>query len=205
MKEEFEKLAAAGKIIPKQIEPLTTLAQTGYCFHRSWGFGKITTVDTVFARFLIDFPNKPGHQMDLGFAADSLKPISPDHILARKVSDLEALRKLAALDHLELIKLVLKSFGGRASIEQIQQVLVPDVITSDWKKWWEVAKRELKKDGHFQVPTKKSDPIIYQAEEVSLQNRLLKEFRAAKGLKARTAVAADALKSFSDLSDKNAA
>jgi transcription elongation GreA/GreB family factor len=205
MREEFEKLAVGGKISPKHIETLTTLAQTGYCVHRSWGFGRITTVDTVFARFLIDFPNKPGHQMDLGFAAESLKPVSPDHILAKKASDLESLRKLAALDHLAVIKLVLKSYGGKATVDQIQQVLVPDVITSDWKKWWEVAKRELKKDGHFQISAKKTDPIVYQEQEVSLQDRLLKEFRAGKGLKAHTTVAAEVLKVFSDLSDKPAA
>jgi hypothetical protein len=51
MRDEFEKLAAAGKIGRQHIEPLLTLAQGGYCMHRSWGFGKITTVDTVFARF----------------------------------------------------------------------------------------------------------------------------------------------------------
>lgn len=205
MREEFEKLALGGKINAKHIDTLTVLAQSGYCVHRSWGFGRITTVDTVFARFLIDFPNKPGHQMDLGFAAESLKPVSSEHILAKKVSDLEGLRKLAALDHLAVIKLVLNSYGGKATIDQIQQVLVPDVITSDWKKWWEVAKRELKKDGHFQVPAKKSDPIVYQMEEVSLQDRILKEFRAAKGLKAHAAVAAEVLKVFPDLSDKAAA
>jgi transcription elongation GreA/GreB family factor len=173
--------------------------------HRSWGFGRITTVDTVFARFVIDFQNKGGHQMDLGFAAESLKPVSPDHILAKKASDLEGLRKLAALDHLAVIKLVLKSYGGRASVDQIQQVLVPDVIASDWKKWWEVAKRELKKDGHFQVPAKKTDPIVYQEEEISLQQRLLKDFQSAKGLKAHTAVAQEVGKLFADLNDKPAA
>jgi transcription elongation GreA/GreB family factor len=205
MREEFEKLAAGGKINSKHIETLTVLAETGYCVHRSWGFGRITTVDTVFARFLIDFPNKPGHQMDLGFAAESLKPVSPDHVLAKKASDLDGLRKLAALDHLAVIKLVLKSYGGRATVDQIQQVLVPDVITSDWKKWWEVAKRELKKDGHFQISAKKSDPIVFQEQEVSLQDRLLKEFRTAKGLKAHTTVAGEVLKMFSDLSDKTGA
>src|ERR1041384_546192 len=194
MREEFEKLAAAGKISPKHIETLAMLAQGGYCVHKSWGFGRITTVDTVFSRFLIDFQNKPGHQMDLGFAAESLKPVSADHILAKKASDLEGLRKLAALDHLAVIKMVLTSYGGQATITQIQKTLVPDVITSDWKKWWEVAKRELKKDGHFQVPAKKTEPIVYQTEEVSLQNRLLKEFRDAKGLKAPTAAAAEDLK-----------
>ena len=162
--------------------------------HRSWGFGKITTVDTVFGRFTIDFQAKPGHTMDLAFAAESLKPISKDHILARKASDLEGLRQMAALNHLELIKLVLNSYNGRATVDQIQAVLVPDVIKDDWKKWWEAAKRELKKDGHFQVPLKKTEPIIYQAKEVSLQDRLLGEFRAAKGLKARIAVASEVLK-----------
>src|SRR5207253_10025284 len=149
----------------------------------------------------IDFPNKPGHTMDLAFAAESLKPISKDHILARKASDLEGLRQLAATNHLELVRLVLNSYGGKATADQIQQALVPDVIRDDWKKWWDAAKRELKKDGHFQVPLKKNEPIVYQAKEVSLQQRLLDEFRAAKGLKARFIVAGEVLKNDDDLTD----
>ncbi|MGN6643963.1 MAG: hypothetical protein ACTHKU_13280, partial [Verrucomicrobiota bacterium] len=205
MREEFEKLAAAGKIEGRQVEPLVQLTTSGFCMHRSWGFGRITTVDTVFARFTIDFPNKAGHTMDLSFAADLLKPIPKDHILARKASDLESLRQMAATNHLELVKLVLNSHGGQATVDQIQQALVPDVIRDDWKKWWEAAKRELKKDGHFQVPLKKTDPVIYQAKEISLQDRLLGEFRAAKGLKARITVAGELLKSAGDLTDREAA
>ena len=202
MKEEFEKLVAAGKISRQHVEPLVQLTKTGYCLHRSWGFGKITTVDTVFARFIIDFHSKQGHAMDLGFAAESLRPIEPNHILARKAADLEGLRQLAALNHLELIKLVVQSYGGKATIEQIQQVLVPDVIRDDWKKWWEVAKREIKKDGHFQVPVKKSDPIAYHESVVSIDDQLLSDFRAAKGLKAKVTAAHEVMKSFSDLGNK---
>lgn len=202
MREEFEKLAAAGKIEGRHVEPLTALGASGYCLHRSWGVGRIRTMDPIFARFTIDFPDKPGHAMDLAFAADLLKPIPKDHILARKTSDLDRLRQLAATSHIELVKLVLTSYGGKATLEQIQQVLVPDVIRDDWKKWWESAKRELKKDGHFLVPLKKTEPIVYQTHETSLQDRLLGEFRAAKGLKARIAVAGELLKSASDLSDR---
>jgi transcription elongation GreA/GreB family factor len=204
MKEEFEKLAATGKLTRQNVDALVALTDSGYCYHRSWGFGKITTVDTVFSRFVIDFQSKPGHTMDLAFAAESLKPISADHIYARKVSDIESLRQMAALNHLDLIKLVLQSFGGRASVDQVQQALVPDVIQDDWKKWWEAAKREMKKNGHFQVPLKKSEPIIYQVKEVSLQERFLGEFRGAKGLKARLTVAHEIEKSLSDMDDKNA-
>jgi transcription elongation GreA/GreB family factor len=202
MKEEFEKLATAGKINRTHIDALVLLTQSGYCLHRSWGFGRIKTVDTVFARFTIDFQNKAGHAMDLGFAAESLKPIDSNHIFARKVADLEGLRQMAALHHLDLIRLVVLSFAGRATVDQIQQVLVPDVIRDDWKKWWEAAKRELKKDGHFTVPTKKSEPILYQAREVSLPSRLLTDFRAAKGLKAKTQAAGEALKNLPDVEDK---
>lgn len=202
MREEFEKLVGAGKIARHHMEPLIQLATGGFCMHRSWGFGKITTVDTVFCRFTIDFANKAGHTMDLGFAAESLKPIPSDHILARKASDLHGLRQMAALHHLDLIKLVLQSYGGRATIDQIQAVLVPDVIADDWKKWWDAAKKELKKDGHFQLPTKKTDPIIYQHQETSLDERLLTEFRASKGLKAKISSANEFLKTLGDIKDK---
>ena len=202
MKEEFEKIVAAGKIEGRQVDALLHLTDSGYCMHRSWGFGRIKTVDTVFARFTIDFPNKPGHNMDLAFAAESLKPIPKDHILARKASNLEGLRQMAALHHLDLIKVVLNSYSGKATVDQIQAVLVPDVIADDWKKWWEQAKREMKKDGHFVVPIKKTEPVIYQAQESSLQQRSLVDFRAAKGLKARVAVAAEIVKNAEDLGDK---
>jgi transcription elongation GreA/GreB family factor len=205
MREEFEKMAAAGKLDRQHIEALVQLTTSGFCMHRSWGFGKIRTVDTVFARFTIDFPNKAGHTMDLSFAAESLKPIGREHILARKASDLDSLRQMAATNHLELVKLVLNSYGGKATVDQIQQALVPEVIRDDWRKWWEAAKRELKKDGHFQVPLKKNEPLIYQVKEVSLQDRLLGDFNAAKGLKARIAVAGELLRNAHDLTDMGAA
>jgi len=55
------------------------------------------------------------------------------------------------------------------------------------------------------VPLKKSEPIIYQTQEVSLQDRLLEGFRTAKGLKARIAVASELLRNAHDLTDKGAA
>src|SRR5205807_2087788 len=60
-------------------------------------------------------------------------------------------------------------------------------------------------DGHFVVPTKKTEPVVYQAKETSLQDRTLGDFRAAKGLKARIVVVAEIIKVASDLADKQAA
>ena len=201
MKEEMDQLVAAGKILPKHVAALTALLEAGFGQHRSWGFGKVRALDGIAGRLVIDFPGKAGHTLDLAFAADSLKPIPKDHILARKHSDLKGLQQMAALHHLDVVKLVLDSYGGRATVDQIQAVLVPDVIQSDWKKWWEAARSELKKDGHFVVPLKKTEPVVYQAEELGLAKRLGAEFRNARGLKARVAVGHEILKSLPDIND----
>jgi transcription elongation GreA/GreB family factor len=202
MREEFEKLVTAGKLNKQFIEPLVKLAACGFCSHRGWGFGRITSIDTVFARFNIDFPGKSGHAMDLAFAAQSLVPIPKDHIMARKALDLDGLRQMAAVKHLELIKLVLRSFNNKASLDQIQTALVPDVIGDDWKKWWEAARNEMKRDGHFVIPAKKSEPILFQEQQTKLVDRLLADFRGAKGLKARHTAATEIVKSINDLEDK---
>jgi len=201
MREEIEKLAEAGKIRNKDVDVLVELGTEGFCKHRSWGTGRITAVDTVLCKLTIDFAGQPGHAVDLGFAAKILQPISKQHIDAQKVTSLSELQVMAATNHLGMIKLILESHGGKATADQIQAVLVPDVIEEDYKKWWEQARREMKKDGHFVLPTKKTAPIEYQAEEIPLPERLMKEFNAAKGLKARLSVGLEVIKVAGDMAD----
>ena len=202
LQSEFKRLVLDGKLDPKVTDALTTLVSAGFCIHRSWGFGKITTVDTLMSKITIDFQSKPEHSMDLGFAAKILKPLDGGHILARKATDLVGLKRMGALDHLELIKLVLTSFDGQATVAQIQESLVPDVIEDDWKKWWADAKKEMKSDGHFQLPVKKTEPIIYHAQELSAHDQLLSNLRDAKGLKAQIAAATEIRKGIGDVENK---
>ena len=200
---EFKRLVLEGKLDPKLTDDLSELVNGGFCTHRSWGFGKITRVDTLLAKITIDFQSKPNHVMDLSFAAKILNPLSADHILARKASDLSGLKRMGALYHLQLIKLVLMSYGGQANVSQIQDALVPDVIDADWKKWWADAKKEMKVDGHFQLPVKKSEPLIYHAQELSAHDQLMSNLRDSKGLKAQLAAANEIFKGIGDIDNKN--
>lgn len=194
-----------GKINSNHLEVLEALVDSGYCMHRNWGFGKITTVDTVFARLTVDFAHKAGHSMDLGFAATSLVPIPKSHILARKAADLQSLKQMAALNHLDLIKVVLQSYDNSATLEQIQSILVPDVIEDDWKKWWETAKKEMKKSSHFELPIKKTAPILYHEKSISVQDTLTTSFMEARGLKAKLQVVAEILRNLEEFEDAAAA
>lgn len=205
MREEIERMVAVGNLQPIHIEPLVEMATEGFCLHRKWGCGKITTVDTVAGKLSIDFEGKPGHQMDMGFAADLLKPIAKTHILARKITELDELKKLAAVDHLELIKLVLNSYDGACTITQIQNVLVPEVISDDWKKWWDAVKKELKQNPHFSVPIKKADNITYHSQEVSIQDRLIQQMSDFNEVKSKMTVVGEILKSLEELTDPKSA
>ncbi len=113
MKEEFEKLAAGGKLTKQHVDALVALTESGYCYHRSWGFGKIANVDTVFGRFTIEFSNaRRATRMDMAFAAESPQSqFLSDHIYARKcLRHGQPSPNGGRLHHLDLIKLVLQSF-----------------------------------------------------------------------------------------------
>ena len=206
MKEEFEKLANTGKIRPDDVEALVQMATEGFCMHKSWGFGQIKTIDVVLGKMTVDFVGRVGHSIDLAFAPRILTPIAKEHIEARKATDMDGLKQMAALHHDEVIKVIVDSYGNLATTDKVKEALVPDVIDADdYKKWWETARREMKKGGHFKVPTKKMEAIKYQSEDTPLQDRLLSAFSAARGLKARLPIAVEITKYAGDLSDKNAA
>lgn len=201
MREELERLVSVGTLARQQVEPLLALVTQGFCVSRSFGPGKVAGLDPTLGRLTIDFAGRPGHAMDVRFAAENLRPIPAEHILARKLVDREGVRQMAALHHVELIKIVLQSHGGRATPDQIQLALA-DIVTDDWKKWWEVARREMKRDGHFQVPTKKTEPVVYEAEDVGATTRLLNDVRTARGLKNRLVAVHELERVLPDLPDK---
>ena len=103
MKEEFEKMAAAGKIRTGDVDPLVRMATEGFCMHKSWGFGQVKTVDVVLGKMTVDFASRPGHAIDLAFAPKILTPISKEHIEARKSTEMETLKQLAALHHYQAV------------------------------------------------------------------------------------------------------
>jgi transcription elongation GreA/GreB family factor len=122
--------------------------------------------------------------MQLSYAADSLQPIAADHILARKAADLAGVKKRAKEEPVPFVRGVLQNYGGHMTQDQLAQVLVPDVFAeTEFKKWWDNAKKALKKDGHFAIPSKKSEPVQLREEPVARVDEHLAEFQEARQLK----------------------
>lgn len=199
------QIETANSLLPPAIAKINTLLalNTGsYCQHKSWGVGKIKNFDAALNRILIAFPHNPDHAMQLPYAADSLVPISADHIEARKQTDLAGLKQLAANDPVALVRIILVSHNHTASADKIESTLTGSVLTpADWKKWWDGAKRLLKRDAHFEVPSKKTDPIQLRTAPVAQQDGLLETFRVAPSLQQKTDATRQLLKIIDEIAD----
>ncbi len=129
------------------------------CRDRTWGFGIVRNVDTFYARVAIDFERKSGHTLSLAYAAETLEVLADDHLLARLHRDPDGLRALAQNDPGEVVRAVLRSYGP-VTVARLQEILVPRLVTGDdWKRFWDAARKGLKKDGLVDIPAKRTDPL----------------------------------------------
>ena len=188
MDAELEKLVEAGKLTARQADQLELLRPGTFCLHKSWGFGRVAEWNLLLNQILIDFPAKKAHPMQLGYAADNLTPLSAEHFLTRKATNLAAVKELLKSDPAAVVRNVLESLGGSATIQQISQMMIGDLFNeAEWKRWWSSAMKAIKKDGFFHLPAKKTEPIQLRGEKVSRANELIAFFNQARQPKEQVA------------------
>ncbi len=188
MDPELEKLVEADKLTSKAAEKLDALKPGTFCLLKSWGFGRIVEWNLLLNQILIDFAGKKAHPMQLQYAAENLTAIPAEHFLARKAGDLAATKKLAKDDPVALVRNILESLDGQATAQQISEWMVPDLFNeTEWKRWWESARKQLKGSGGFSIPAKKTEPIQARAEGISHTDELIEAFNHARQPKQQVA------------------
>ena len=166
-------------------EKLKKLVPGTYCTHKSWGFGQVKDWDLNAESVVIDFKSKSGHLMQFAYAAESLTPLAPDHVSVQKAQDAAGLKKKSAEDPVAVVSDCIHSLGAQATADNIQALLSPEIVSAaDYKKWWEGAKRALKKDGHFYVPGKKNEALRRLDQPGAMGDSALENLRLANGPKA---------------------
>src|SRR5206468_9398481 len=181
MDPELQKLVEAGKLTSQAAGQLAKLTPGTFCLHKSWGFGRVSEWNLLLNQIVIDFAGKKSHPMQADYAADNVMPLAPEHFLARKATDLAAIKNLARENPPALVRNILESLDGKATAQQIGEWLVGDVFTeTEWKRWWESTKKALKASGAFSVPAKKTEPIQLRGEGVSHADELIAAFNKAR-------------------------
>jgi transcription elongation GreA/GreB family factor len=172
-------------LAPAVAEKLKALTPGTYCTHRSWGFGQIKDWDAASDSVTIDFKSKKGHLMQFVYAAESLTPLPAGHVLVQKAESLDVLKQKAQNDPVAVVTDSIRSLGAQATADHIQALLSPEVISAaDYKKWWEGAKRALKKNGLFYVPGRKNEALRQLDAPSALGDSALEHLRLANGPKA---------------------
>jgi transcription elongation GreA/GreB family factor len=180
MDAELEKLVEAAKLTANAAEKLDKLRPGSFCFHKSWGFGRVAEWNLLLNQILIDFVGKKSHPMQLQYASENVELIPPEHFLARKATDLAAVKAQIKKDPVALVRNVLESRGGQATVPEISEWMIGDLFTeAEWKRWWESTKRALKASGYFSVPSKKNEPVQLRDAPVSHVDDLVSSFHQA--------------------------
>lgn len=189
MHADLEKLLSLGKITPSLAEKLDRIAPGRYCFHASWGAGKVISWNLAAKKLVIDFEENPEHEVALEFAPKILEFIDDEHFLVKRYEDPEALINLSADNPVELVRLTLQGYGNSLSPEKLEAALKGTVIAEDkWKNWWDKVRAMLRSNVQFMMPTRKGERITLRTNTLSRAQAALEDYNKAADLKARVRV-----------------
>src|SRR5713101_3250237 len=181
MDAEAQKLVESGKLTEKAAEQLGKLKPGTFCLHKSWGFGRVTEWNLLLNQIVIDFASKKSHPIHVHYSSQNLTPLAREHFLSRKANNLASIKTLAKQEPVAVVRNIIESLGGQATVAQIAEWLVNDVLTeAEWKGWWQSTKKLLKASGAFSIPAKKTEPIKLRSDGLSHTDELIASFNKAR-------------------------
>jgi transcription elongation GreA/GreB family factor len=168
----------------RRLRVLQSLAPGTVCYDATWGVGEVRKVDLFYKKLTIDFESKRNHSMAFSYAAESLRILSNDHLFARwkhAPGEMEALVR----DHPgQVVREIIRWFGPQP-VAQVQELLIPRLLRDDqWKDFWDAARRELKKDLLFEIPSKRSEPLRILTEEENFGSSWFASLSGERDMKA---------------------
>ena len=162
----FDKGIPASESV-RRLRLLRSLREGVLCHDRTWGLGVVVRMDCFYKRVEIDFERKLGHQLSLAYAAETLQMVGDDHLLVWKRRRGEELKALVQNKPADVVRMTLRSFGP-CTVAQLQAQLCPGIVAdADWKRFWDSARKELKRDAQVIVPAARSEPLRMAETEAS--------------------------------------
>lgn len=186
MDEELARLLESAKIDRETATRIDRLPPGAFCIHKSWGVGKVESWDLLGDRMVIHFEGKPGHSMKLQFAGTALAPLPPDHILALRFEDRASLSRMAEKDPVELVRLVLASHQNEMSLDKFDEVVKGTIVPEGrYKSWWDGAKKQLRGDRRFVIPSKRNQPMQLRRDDQCPAEDMVREVLQSPDLRTK--------------------
>jgi transcription elongation GreA/GreB family factor len=177
--------SAIATAIVSRLTTLLSLKAGLYVSSPSWGFGQIQSIDTFYGKIVIDFDSKKNHTMSLAVASQNLTVAADDHIMVQFSKDKDALLEKVDKHPKEIICMMLRSYGP-LPIQRLQDRLIATgiVAASEWKNFWEKARRSLKDEKKVDIPTKRTEPLRLIEKEETFDAEWCAKFTKVRDIKA---------------------
>lgn len=151
--------------------------------HPDWGIGKVKDLDMLMNRVKINFQRKRDHQMNLELARKALTQLPDDDFRVMLVTQKEKLETLKEEDPVELVKLVLRSYGYTLNAKQIKDYLVPQLMADrHWTSWWSNTGSALRKDPYISFTGGSTKTVTLRDHAASEEDELLTRFDETKAV-----------------------
>ena len=151
----------------QRLDRLLELADAGvrgsgkFVLSPAWGLGEVKRIDYFYRKITVDFKGRHGQQMTFQTACETLTLAPEDHVLVIQRADPARIEKMIKEQPAEFVKLLISSYGDLTQI-RLEDLAVNGgfVKREDYKKFWEAARNELKRDELVQLPQRKTDAIV---------------------------------------------
>ncbi len=192
--EAISALVAKHSALKAAKSKLEAMEPGAFVIHRSWGFGRIKSYDESAQKLVFDFKGKKGHAMDPAFCVGTLEVLPAKHILARKETEPDVVKKLLEDEPVELVIQALSAYpNNAASAIELETTLAQVVGEEKFKRWFSNVKKHLVKDPRVSVPAKKTEIYLVRDEPVSAETEILEEFANTRSARRRISLAEDLL------------
>ena len=144
----------------------------------TWGLGTVKNIDYFYKRVTVDFKTKKGHQFTFAAACDMLEVAPKDHILVLRETAPEEYEKMFRERPGDFIKAVIRSNGSAMTLVRLEDFCIGNglVKSVNWKKYWDEARAELRRDKEVVLPARKAEPIRIDARKEDYGDAWLTNF-----------------------------
>lgn len=113
-------------------------------------------------------------------AAVKLDPLENDDLRALALFTPQAVADLRESDPAEIVRLALKTFGGRMEFRQLKERLTATAIpSSTWGAWWAKAREAVRRSPHIEMTDDAQPYLVLRRTPLSYEDRIRRYFAVA--------------------------
>lgn len=148
-----------------------------FCLHKSWGLGKIISINLDTNTINIQFENNLNiNTINFSLGKNILEFLKDDHILVKKINNPEYIQNLIDNNPIQLIIDILSFYEGKILSVKLEDYLLKLVGKDNFTKWWKKIKKLILIDSKISIPANKNNFYELKDSNLTYEEELLNKF-----------------------------